>query len=84
MGAHSDIARHVPDELAPHTRLVTWISQTSSGLRSVTARDFLIAAAIPDLAVGYSPDRFAAALCSDAQLDRLRVRESFGWHSLLF
>jgi hypothetical protein len=35
----------------------------------VTARDFLIAAAIPDLAVGYSRDRFAAGRCNDAQLD---------------
>ena len=70
IGACPDVARHVPDESARHMRLFAWISQTSSGLRSVHARDFLVAGYdSPTGPNGYSRDRFAAAACSGAQLD---------------
>jgi len=62
--------------------LFAWISQTSSGLRSVHDHDFLIDARLPDRSPdrtkAYSRDRFAAAACIDAQLDGWTGTELFG------
>jgi len=45
MGARSDFASHVPVESAGRFNRSSWTSPTSRGLRSVSSRDFLVAAA---------------------------------------
>src|SRR5262245_5842845 len=85
MGARSDFARHVPAESAAHTRLFAWISQTSSGLRSVLVRDFLSAADGPPITRRRLSTRSARRSRMQARaMRRLQSAESLRGATLAF